>query len=217
MKIPQKLILKQMELGPLQNFLYFIGDKETGEVAVVDPAWNIDYLCEEARSNSYQIKAVFLTHGHPDHVNGLEEILSRFDIPAYISKHEADFFKPKHKNIIEIEDGEILKIGHVDFNTILTPGHSPGCQCFKFENVLICGDAVFIDGCGRCDLPGGDAKVMYNSLYNIIKKLPDDTILFTGHNYGPVPYATLSEQKITNPYLMCTSQKEFLQQRMGIF
>jgi glyoxylase-like metal-dependent hydrolase (beta-lactamase superfamily II) len=205
-----------MELGPLDNFLYFIGDVQTKEIAVIDPAWDVDFLCSQADKVGYTITNIFLTHGHPDHVNGLDEILSRHDVPAYISKHEAPFYKPSHKNIVEVDDHQVLKVGNIEFECILTPGHTPGCQCFFYKNVLITGDAIFIDGCGRCDLPGGDAKEMYRSLYDIIMKLPDETILYTGHNYGPTPFATLGSQKKTNPYLLCSSMEEFCQERMGI-
>lgn len=215
MKLPEHLILEQMELGPLQNFLYFLGDQRTREIAVVDPAWDVDYLCKRATDLGYTITSIFLTHGHPDHVNGLDEILERYDVPAYISKYEADFLKPTHKNIVEIDNHKILKVGDIQFQCLLTPGHTPGCQSFIHEHIMIAGDAIFIDGCGRCDLPGGDARVAYNTLYTIIKKLPDDTVLFTGHNYGPTPYATIGSQKKTNPYLTCTSEQEFLEQRMG--
>lgn len=216
MKLPRHLILKQMEIGPINNFQYFLGDERTKDIAVVDPAWDVPYLCSEIEKNKYIVKAVFLTHGHPDHTQGLKDFLKHYDVPAYISKHEAIFYKPIHKNIVEIENGEILKIGGIEFKTILTPGHTPGCQCFHHGNVLITGDAIFINGCGRCDLPGGSAQKMYDSLYNILMKLPDDTLLFPGHNYGGVPYATLAEQKQTNPYLGCSSKDEFLVQRMGM-
>jgi hydroxyacylglutathione hydrolase len=216
MSLPKNLILKQMEIGPLNNFLYFIGDKESKEIAVVDPAWDVPYLCKEIEKNDYKVSSIFLTHGHPDHVNGLEEILKRYDVPVYISKHEHIMFKPVHPNMVEVDDRAKLKIGNIVFDCILTPGHSPGCHLFKYENVVIAGDAIFIDGCGRCDLPGSSPKAMYNSLYNVIMKFPDDTIIYPGHNYGPTPYATVASQKETNPYLNCKSQEEFLMHRMGI-
>ncbi len=211
-----ELILKQFEIGPLNNFIYFLGDAQTKEIAVVDPAWDVPYLCKEIEKNSYKVSSIFLTHGHPDHVNGLKDILNRFDVPVYISSQEALFYKPQHKNMVEVEDHQKLKIGRIEFECILTPGHTPGCQCFKYENVLITGDTLFMDGCGRCDLPGGNAKEMYNSLYNILMKLPDSTLLYPGHNYGSASYATLAQQKKTNPYLQCKSLQEFLEERMGI-
>lgn len=214
MNKPKNLILEQMELGPLQNFLYFIGDATTKEIAVVDPAWDVNYLRSQAQKHGYKITNIFLTHGHPDHVNGIPELLKTHDVPIYISKHEAPFYKPKHKNIIEVADRQKLKIGNIEFETILMPGHTPGCQAFKYENILITGDAVFVDGCGRCDLPGGNASAMYRSLYEILMKMPDETVIFPGHNYGPTPYATIGSQKKTNPYLQCGSLEEFLQERM---
>ncbi len=216
MNLPNHLILKQFELGPLQNFLYFLGDNRTQEITIVDPAWDVDFLLSEAKRDGYKIISVLLTHGHPDHVNGLQSLISLYDIPVYLSKHEAEFYKPKNKNIIEVEDRFKLKVGRIEFECLLTPGHSPGCQCFRNDNILISGDTIFIDGCGRCDLPGSDAKAMYHSLYNVIMKLPETTIIFPGHNYGPTPYATLASQKKTNPYLQCRNREEFLSQRMGL-
>ena len=199
----------------MENFQYFLGDARSKEIAVVDPSWDVDHLCVEAEKNGYKITCVLLTHGHPDHVNGLKEILARHDVPAYISRHEAPFLKPKHKNIVEVEDRQKIKIGGIEIECLLTPGHTPGCQCFLYKNVLISGDTLFIDGCGRCDLPGSDPRKMYNSLYKVILELPDTTVIYPGHNYGPTPSATLASQKRTNPYLTCADIEEFLSERMG--
>ena len=200
----------------MENFLYFLGCAETKEIAVIDPAWDVKYLLAEAKKNGWTITQVLLTHGHPDHVNGLPDILKTHDVPIYVSKHESPFYKPHHKNIREVSPNDVLTIGKIQVKCLHTPGHSPGCQCFLIGNQMISGDTIFIDGCGRCDLPGSDAKAMYNSLYNIIKKLPDDIVLYPGHNYGPTPYATIGEQKKTNPYLQCRNLEEFLYERMGI-
>lgn len=199
----------------MENFLYFLGDARSKEIAIVDPAWDVDQLCAEAEKNGYKIAMVLLTHGHPDHVNGLKEILSRHDVPAYISRHEAPFLKPRHQNIVEIEDRQKIRIGGIEIECLLTPGHTPGCQCFLYKNVLISGDTLFIDGCGRCDLPGSDPRKMYNSLYKVILEFPDTTVIYPGHNYGPTPSATLASQKKTNPYLTCADIEEFLSERMG--
>jgi glyoxylase-like metal-dependent hydrolase (beta-lactamase superfamily II) len=209
------LIIQQYEIGPLANFLYILGDRTTKEAALVDPAWDVPFLRKEAEKLGLKITQVFLTHGHPDHVNGLPEILRTHDVPVYISKHEAPFYKPKHKNIVEVENHQKLKVGNVEFECILTPGHTPGCQLFLSGKQMITGDTLFVDGCGRCDLPGGDAKVMYETLYNIILKMPDDITIYPGHNYGPTPTDTIGNQKETNPYLQSHNLDEFLSERMG--
>ena len=210
-----KIIIKQFEIGPLQNFIYFLVDAQTKETAIVDPAWDVPFLLEQAKKENLTITKVFLTHGHPDHVNGLPELQHTHDIPVYISKHEAPFLKPKCKNLIEVENGEILTLGSLQFKCILTPGHTPGCQCFLHNKHLITGDAIFVDGCGRCDLPGGDAKQMYHSLYKILMPLPDETIIYPGHNYGATKTDTIGHQKKSNPYLQCANLEEFLSERMG--
>ncbi len=208
------LIIKQFEIGPLANFIYFIGDTSTKEIAVVDPAWNVPFLREEAQKLNLKIVSIFLTHGHPDHVNGLSELLKTHDVPVYISEHEAPFYKPKCKNLIEVKNHARLKIGSVEFECILAPGHTPGCQCFLSGKHLLTGDVIFVDGCGRCDLPGGDPRQMYYSLYDIIMKLPDDITIYPGHNYGATPTDTIGHQKKSNPYLQYTSVDKFLNERM---
>ncbi len=216
MPTQKEIILKQMELGPMENFVYFLGDPKTKEIAVVDPAWDVGFLREEAKKQNWEITTILLTHGHPDHVNGLDDLLSTHSVPVYISEHEAPMYTPHSKNLRKVKPNEKLKIGNLEVECIHTPGHTPGCQCFLTKGHLVAGDTVFIDGCGRCDLPGGNAKMMFNSLYNVVIKLPDSTIIYPGHNYGPVPHATLGEQKKTNPYLQCKSLEEFLVGRMGM-
>ncbi len=213
---PQNLILQQMELGPMGNFLYFLGDPTTKEIAVIDPAWEVPFLKKEAQRQGLKITSVLLTHGHPDHLNGLEDLLSTHDVPVYVSEHEAPIFKPQGKNIQDVKPHQRLKIGQMEIECLHTPGHSPGCQCFLVQGQLISGDTLFIDGCGRCDLPGSDPRQMYDSLYNTILKLPDSTVIYPGHNYGPIPYDTLANQKRTNPYLLCANLQEFLEERMPL-
>jgi hydroxyacylglutathione hydrolase len=216
MNIPEELHLKQIELGPLNNFIYILGDAESKESVLVDPAWDVPALIREIHNNQLRIVGVWLTHGHPDHVNGLSAFLEQFDVPAFISRHEAHYMKPKHANLVEIDDHEQLTVGSLTFEAILTPGHTPGCQSFLYRNVAITGDAIFIDGCGRCDLPGGDPRIQFKTLYEIISRWPDDTLLFTGHNYGPLTVDTLGAQKKSNPFLTCSTEIEFLRSRMGI-
>lgn len=216
MDIPKELIFKQIPNGPMDNFQYLIGCSATNEVAIVDPAWDVRVLSQAAESAGYKVTTVLFTHGHMDHVNGLDDIMKIYDVPAYFPAAEADMYKPTHKNLNFFNENETLTIGNIKLKTFLTPGHSPGSTGYLYKNIYIAGDTIFIDGCGRCDLPGSDPRQQYHSLYDIVMKLPDETLLFTGHNYGPTPYDTLGEQKKTNPYLTCKNEEEFLMQRMGM-
>jgi hydroxyacylglutathione hydrolase len=211
-----RLLIQQYEIGPLNNFLYLLGDPETKEMAIVDPAWDVDFLAKEAKRLGYKITKVFLTHAHPDHVNGLDRLLSMYQVPVYISKFEYPILRPRVQGLVDVTEKDKLSVGKINFDILHTPGHTPGCQCFLAQGQLISGDTLFIDGCGRCDLPGSDPKLMYNSLYNILMKLPDETVVYSGHNYGPSPTDTIGNQKQTNPYMQCTSLKEFLVERMGL-
>jgi hydroxyacylglutathione hydrolase len=211
-----RLLIQQYEIGPLNNFLYLLGDPQTKEMAIVDPAWDVDFLCQEAKRLGYKITKVFLTHGHPDHVNGLDKLLSMHQVPVYISKYEMPLLRPRAQGLIDVTEKDKLSVGKISFDILHTPGHTPGCQCFLTQGQLICGDTLFIDGCGRCDFPYSDPKAMYSSLYNTLMKLPDETVVYPGHNYGPTPTDTIGGQKETNPYLQCHSLKEFLIERMGL-
>ncbi len=211
-----QLFIAQYEIGPLNNFLYLLGDPSTKEMTMVDPAWDVPFLLSEAKRLEYNITSVFLTHAHPDHVNGLPQALAFKDMPVYISKHEAPFLTKNLKNLVPIDDKANLTVGNIVFDVLHTPGHTPGCQVFLAQGKLISGDTLFIDGCGRCDLPGGDAKVMYKSLSTVIAKLPPETIVYPGHNYGPTPTDTIGHQLRTNHYLNSRSMQEFLTDRMGL-
>jgi len=211
-----RLLIQQYEIGPLNNFVYLLGDPETKQMAVIDPAWDVDILSREAKRLGYKITKVFLTHCHPDHINGLDKLLSIEQIPVYISKYEYPALRPHVKGLMDITEKDKLSIGNISVDVLYTPGHTPGCQCFLAQGQLFTGDTLFINGCGRCDLPYSDPKAMYNSLYNVLMKLPDNTVIYSGHSYGATPTDTMGHQKQTNPYLQCNSLKEFLIERMGL-
>lgn len=210
------LYLKQFELGPMNNYIYFLGDSESKEIAVVDPAWDVDYIKQMAAAEGLNIKAALITHGHPDHTNGINALLEDYDIPVYVSKDEAFFYKPVGENIKEVSHGDQLTIGSTTINFIHTPGHTPGSQCFLCAGNLISGDTLFLDGCGRCDLPGGDAATMFDSISNRLLKLPESTVIYPGHNYHHLHSDSLENQKQTNPYLQYDNLQRFINKRMGL-
>lgn len=204
-----------MEVGPMQNFVYLVGDRNTREVLVVDPAWDVETIVEEAKKEGVTIKGALITHSHFDHVNGLENLLGIADGTAYVQKNEAPYLKGIKTNMKLVENGDKIKLGDVEITFIHTPGHTPGSQCFLVQNNLISGDTLFIGACGRCDLPGGNAEQMYESL-NRLSKLDGNTILYPGHNYSDEPTSTIKQEKKSNPYLQFGNMKNFLRLRTGM-
>ena len=198
----------------MQNFVYLVGDQNTREALVVDPAWDVDTILGHATKEGFKVKGALITHTHFDHVNGLEKLLQATDGIVYIHKNEAEFLKGMKGNIRKIEGGDQIKIGQVEIKFLHTPGHTPGSQCFLVGKNLISGDTLFINACGRCDLPGGDAEEMYRSLSKLAS-LDETTMLYPGHNYADEPTSTIANEKRFNPYLQTTSLDDFLKYRMG--
>ena len=214
------LYFKQLEMGPMQNFVYLIGSTETRKASVVDAAWEIDRILRVATEDEMEITHAFVTHTHPDHVGGrfagieiqgVTELLSKCKAKVVVHKAEAEFLKAlSPSDIIKAESGDKIDIGGVEVQLLHTPGHTPGSQCFLVDNRIVSGDTLFIGACGRVDLPGSNPEQMYYSLTQKLMALPDDMILFPGHNYSATPTSTMGEQKKTNPYMRFTSLKQFL-------
>jgi glyoxylase-like metal-dependent hydrolase (beta-lactamase superfamily II) len=214
------LYFKQLEIGPMQNYVYLIGSTETRKVAAVDAAWEIDTILKIAAQDDMEVTHAFVTHTHPDHVGGnfanvdipgITELLTRCKAKVVVHKAEAEVLKGlSSSDVIKAESGDKIDIGGIEIQLMHTPGHTPGSQCFLVDGRVVSGDTMFIDACGRVDFPGGNAEQMYYSLTQKLMALPDDTILFPGHNYARLTQATIGEQKKTNPYLKFSSLKQFL-------
>lgn len=215
-KADTDLYLKQMEIGPMENFVYLVGSMKTREVFVVDPAWQADSILRAAQAEDLKIKGALVSHYHFDHTNGIEELLESVDCPVYVNKKDVPYLAVSSDNIQAVGDNEVLSVGGVEIRCIHSPGHTPGSQCFHVRDRLISGDTLFINACGRCDLPGGDAKEMYYTLTQKLMRFDDSTILCPGHNYAEKPTATMGDQKRTNPYLLCDSLENFLKFRTGV-
>ena len=200
----------------MENFVYLVGSKTTREVFIVDPAWQVDTILRIAKEEDLKIKGALVSHYHFDHTNGIEELLKAVNVPVYVNKKDAPYMEYSSDDIKEVDNNFKVKAGEIEIEMIHTPGHTPGSQCFHVQNRLISGDTLFINACGRCDLPGGDAKEMYASLTQKLMKFDDSTILLPGHNYADKSSATMGEQKKSNPYLLCDSLDNFLHFRMGV-
>jgi len=217
------LYLKQMELGPMQNYVYLVGDADARECIVVDPAWEIDTIIRTAQRDDMTVKGALITHTHPDHVGGsvfgmdipgLEALLERLPAKVYVHKAEREFLRGYGSDLVQVDGGAEITVGHLTITFLHTPGHTPGSQCFLVDGRLISGDTLFIGGCGRTDLPGGDPEALYVSLTQRLAKLPDETVLFPGHNYGG-PFSTIGDEKRGNPFMRFASLGEFLRATGG--
>lgn len=215
------LYLKQMECGPMQNYVYLIGDPVTRQAAVVDPAWEIDRVMQAAEADGYTITKALITHTHQDHtgghlfgnhIPGVVELLELLDIPVYVHKTETHILKAiPASSKVPTENDQVVDLGgDVQITLIHTPGHTPGSQCFWVQNRLVSGDTLFIGSCGRVDLPTSNPEEMYDSLTRKLMRMRDETVLYPGHNYAWKPTSTIGEERRQNPYVQFTSLHDFL-------
>jgi hydroxyacylglutathione hydrolase len=213
------IYLRQLELGPMQNFVYVIGDAATRECVVVDPAWEIQAILDTLAADDMQVRGVLVTHTHQDHVGGhlfghdipgVEQLLGRTPARVYVHAAEREFLKGFGSDLVKVDGGDTLEVGGVRITFLHTPGHTPGSQCFLVDERLISGDTLFIRSCGRTDLPGSDPREMYYSLTQRLAALPDRTVVYPGHNYGG-PSTTIGDEKRHNPMMRFPSMTEFLQ------
>ena len=191
----ETLYLKQMECGPMQNYVYLIGDPATRQAAVVDPAWDVERIVQAAQQDGYTISKVLITHTHQDHtggelfghyIPGVVELLELVDVPVYVHKTETHILKNvPASSKVPTENNQVIELGgDVQITLLHTPGHTPGSQCFLVQQRLISGDTLFIGACGRVDLPNSSPEEMYDSLTNKLMRLDDTTVLYPGHNYA---------------------------------
>lgn len=203
------LYLKQMELGPMQNYVYLIGDADTKEVVIVDPGWEAPRILEALRQDGLTARGMVVTHTHFDHVDAIGPLRRTLDVPIYVHQDEPKMF-PK-SSVKPTTHGQTALVGQVLLTFVHTPGHTSGSQCIVVEGRVLSGDTLFVGGCGRTDLPGGDPAQMYESLTQRLAKLDAQTVLLPGHNYGRAPTSTLAEEQRSNPYFQFHSVQEFVQ------
>lgn len=193
------------------NFVYLIGDRQTGEAVVVDPAYDVAGIVDMVANDGMRLVGAMATHYHPDHVggsffgntvSGVAELLGLVSVPVHVQSAEADGVAKvtgvSLTDLVQHASGDVVQVGEVPIELIHTPGHTPGSQCFLLDGHLVAGDTLFLEGCGRVDLPGGDAEALYYSITQTLAKVSDDTILYPGHLYAPEPNAPLGEVRQSN-------------------
>ncbi len=206
--------IHSLELGPMENFIYLIEDRASGRAAVVDPAWDVAAIVRLAADHGVRISDILLTHSHHDHINGVEALLRQQDAQLHLLKKEARFWGAYLDLPTLHHGGDRILVGETEIEVLHTPGHTPGSACYRIGDHLITGDTLFVYGCGRCDLRGGDPEQMFHTLNDMRQKLPSQTLILPGHNYAQQPTSTLSEQIEGNPFLHFDDLQRFTHYRM---
>jgi glyoxylase-like metal-dependent hydrolase (beta-lactamase superfamily II) len=204
------------------NFVYAVGDRSTGECLLVDPAYAVDDLLAVVQSDGMTVSGVLATHYHPDHVGGsmaghtiegVAALLERVNCPVHVQQAEVPWVARTtglgDAELAAHDPGDRISVGSVEVELVHTPGHTPGSQCFLVDGRLVSGDTLFLDGCGRTDLPGSDAGEMYESLQRLAH-LPDDTIVYPGHRYSMPSSATMTAIREQNYVFKPSSRDQWL-------
>lgn len=209
--------LHALELGPMENFVYLIHDHDSNTAAIVDPAWDVDKILDIARLKDIQITDILLTHSHHDHINGIQSVLKQYDAQLHLLHDEAQFWGETLTRPALHHGGDKILLGKTQIEIMHTPGHTPGSACYHLDNDLITGDTMFVFGCGRCDLKGGDPNTMFDTLRKMKATLPNETTIHPGHNYSPRhPTSTLKAQIDGNPFMHFENPTDFSHYRMHI-
>jgi glyoxylase-like metal-dependent hydrolase (beta-lactamase superfamily II) len=205
------------------NFVYAIGDRETGEALLVDPAYAPRELVELVEADGLKVTGVLATHYHPDHVGGdimghsiagITQLLEVTDVPVHVQAEEVEWVTRVtgvgDDALVAHRSGDQVSVGDINVTLIHTPGHTPGSQCLLVEDKLLSGDTLFLEGCGRTDLPGSDPEEMYVTLSQRLSDISDDTVLCPGHFYAALPSAPLGDVRRDNFILAPTTPAQWL-------
>ena len=205
------------------NFVYLVGDRETGEAVVVDPAYDVAGLLDILAADDMHLTGALATHYHPDHVGGdmmghgiqgVAELLAAQPVKIHVQEDEKPWVQrvtgASDSDLVTHVSGDTVMVGEIPIELIHTPGHTPGSQCFFVDNRLVAGDTLFLEGCGRTDLPGGDPAALYESITQKLAKVPDDAILFPGHLYSAEPSASMGETRKWNMVYQPKDKDTFL-------
>jgi len=194
----------QIQVGNMQNFTYVVEDDDTNEGIVIDPSWDLDQIEQIITRNDLKIKYIVNTHHHFDHTMGNEALAKLIGVK--IIQHEAS----ELPHDITVKDGDVINFGNSELRILHTPGHSKDSICLIGDGKIFSGDTLFVGNCGRIDLPGGSAKELYHSLFDVLYSLDENLILYSGHNYGPSTTSTIGKEKTTNLVMQKRTEEEFL-------
>jgi glyoxylase-like metal-dependent hydrolase (beta-lactamase superfamily II) len=204
------------------NFVYAIGDHETGEAMLVDPAYSVAELVDLVAADGLRVVGALGTHHHPDHVGGsmmgmsfegIAELIGLTGAKVHVHRDEAEFVARvtgiSASDLVTHESGDVIEVGAIPVQVLHTPGHTPGSQCFLVDGRLVSGDTLFLEGCGRTDFPGSSPEAMYDSLQKL-SSLPDETIVFPGHRYSMASTGSMAAIRDGNYVFRPKSREQWL-------
>lgn len=208
------MIVKQFEVGNFNIFSYLVGDEQAGECLYIDPASECEMLTRQAESLGLTVKYVVNTHCHIDHVMGNGEMIRKTGAKVIIHEADAGGMEERDPNILAmfraqnppppdilVKDGDLIEVGSVGLNVIHTPGHTPGGMCLYVEGMVFTGDSLFVGAIGRTDLPGGNYRQLESSIRSRLYTLPENTVVYPGHNYGHAPTSTIGQEMQFNAFV----------------
>ena len=198
----------------MENFIYLLVDRATDTAAVVDPAWDVPAIVTKAKQLGTPITDILLTHSHNDHINGIDELLTHHDAQIHLLKTEAAFWGNELVKPALHHGGDRIKLGDTEIEILHTPGHTPGSACYRVGDDMLSGDTLFVFGCGRCDLRGGDPEQMHTTLKRFRDELPSSIVIHPGHHYAAQKTSTLEEELQGNPFMHFTEIDRFVRYRM---
>lgn len=208
--------IHSLEIGPMQNLIHILEDVTSAKAIVFDPAWQANSLLDFIADKNLTLDKILMTHSHGDHINALEDILAMQSVPVYMSETEYKFYDKNIPNINFVQNNELINLGASQIKTLFTPGHTPGGVCYLINEDLICGDTVFVYGCGTTALTGGDAKVLFESLAFLKATLKEKTMIYPSHTYSVTHTSSWAEQLLGNPFLLLDNEGDFVKFRTQI-
>ncbi|MDD5231786.1 MAG: MBL fold metallo-hydrolase [Syntrophales bacterium] len=208
------LLIRQLQVGRMAIFAYIVGDKNSGEALLIDPAAETDRILAECAKNGLSVKYIVNTHGHVDHISGNADVKQKTGAGIVVHEKDADMLTSTPGMILKmfgakasppadltVKDGDSISAGGISLQVLHTPGHTPGGMCLYTPGYVFTGDTLFVGGVGRTDLPGGSWRVLSDSIRTKLLVLPETTVVLPGHNYGYSAQSTIGKEKAGNQFL----------------